>query len=269
MAAVSHASSLHTDFLQALSTGNFPRLRELYHVSNAAEQNAISAQCPALEESIREDLLVQAVQHNDPPFLLLHFLLRLPPFLNHPIPESVIRLALLSPSPVPYQTLFNFSPEIIRQSIYDGRETQVGKALSVPCTPARLESLLALGLRPSNDPFDFNPLAIACGRWQVESQQLCELLVQYGAVVAGSGALVSAAMSGRVELVRWILDQPGVKVDDVAATNLGPPNSKLPIQYAVERGHEEVVELLIARGADPGNIESSKKGGFAQAVKET
>lgn len=251
MAKDSTKSSLHTDLRQACTEGEFPNLQELYHALNETEREQLLNQIQIPSDEIRDTLLVQAVQHEEPS--ILRFILNSPSSAE--IPEEAIGRALLSSSTELYSILFSSDPSIIHRSILDGRETQIGKALCMRTTPARLEAFLAFGLRPSNEPFDLSPLMLACSPWQTESQQLCTILLRNGASLVHSGALASAAESGRLELVSWLLDQ-GADVNDVI-TNSGlidHPCKGHPwpaLHAAIEHGHADVVRLLLARGADP------------------
>ena len=58
-------------------------------------------------------------------------------------------------------------------------------------------------------------------------------------------ALYAAAYNGKLDVVKYLLDQPGIDI------NLGEPNRKItPLHIAVIRGHTEVVESLLRAGAD-------------------
>ncbi len=75
---------------------------------------------------------------------------------------------------------------------------------------------------------------------------VAELLLEYGADVndgdGGNTALHGAAAFGRREMVRWLIDR-GAKVTALDYAR------KTPLRLAVEKGHDEVADLLRRRGA--------------------
>lgn len=170
-----------------------------------------------------------------------------------------------------YEILFTHDPSIISQTISEGRETQLEKALSFPASPGKTQFLISCVLRPSNDPFDMNPLGLACGRSQTRPIELCTSLLKHGVSLQHSGALATAAKYGRTDLVDWLLDQ-GADVNDVvtnAALTTHPCKGQpWPALYAaIENGQAEVAQVLLARGADPRLLD--EKGRTAFAVAET
>ena len=267
MAQQLRASSSSIDLISACSARDFPGAQQLFRSLTKSQSNELSTQFSALDKGIRTDLLEQST--HDKEAEMIRYILQTGPDLE--IPEAAVRWALLVDTPEPYQVLFSFDPAIINMTIYDGRETQIGKALSVSTTPARLEALLATGLRPSNDPYDMSPLCLACGRWQSESETLCEILLRHGALLKHSGALAAAARCGRLELVRWLLER-GAEVNDIVTqpAMMEEPwrgNPWPPLHSAIERGHEDVVRLLLAKGADPSLLDGEGQTAYDVAEK--
>jgi len=255
-------------FLEACSNGDTLKLQDLPRASRAGQDHTSqpSALAAPLESSLTDAMLATATQHNhrDTVRYILTFL----PVTE--ISEETIRWALLSRSIEMYQTLFTHDPSIIHRTLHDGRETQLGKALSIPASPEHVGFLLSCGLRPSNDPFDGSPLALACGTWQTRPVELCTILLQHGASLRHSGALAAAAKTGRMDVVSWLLGQ-GADANDVVTNAAliahackGHPWPAL--HAAIESGHVEVVRLLLDRGADPALVD--QKGRTALAVAE-
>ncbi|KAB8219196.1 ankyrin repeat-containing domain protein [Aspergillus novoparasiticus] len=58
-----------------------------------------------------------------------------------------------------------------------------------------------------------------------------------------STPLLLAAEHGNTSVVRLFLDQPAIELDQVSY------NGRLPLSYAAENGHEEIIGLLLSRGA--------------------
>ncbi len=148
--------------LEACSNGDTLNLQDLLRTSHGAGQDHSSqpsASAAPLESSLTHAMLAKATQHNHPD--TVRYILTLLPGTE--IPEETVRWALLSRSIEMYQALFTHDPSIIHRTLYDGRETQLGKALSILASPEHIEFLLSCGLRPSNDHFDVSPLALACG----------------------------------------------------------------------------------------------------------
>lgn len=159
-----------------------------------------------------------------------------------------------------YNILYTNDSSILHMTIYDGRETQIGKALSIQASLEHIEFLVSCPLRPSNDPFDASPLGLACGRWQTRPLKLCTILLRDGASLLHSGALAAAAKLGQMDVVSWLLEQ-GADVNDIitnAVLATHPCN-------ATESRHVEVVRLLLDRGADPELLNKKGRTAFAMA----
>ena len=251
--------------LEACSNGDTSKLQELLHISREPGQDHISQPPAPLESSLINAMLTKATQHNHVD--TVRYILTL--FPGTEIPEETVRWALLSRSIEMYKTLFTHDPSIIHTTIYEGRETQLGKALSIPASPEHIEFLISCGLRPSNDPFDMSELVLACGKSQTRSLELCRILLKHGASLPHSGALAAAAKNGRMEVVSWLLEQ-GADVNDIVTNPalITHPCKGHPwpaLHTAIESGHVEIVRLLLDRGADPRLLDGKGRTAFAVA----
>ena len=258
------SESLSDEILvEACIKGDTLKLQDMLQAAHPKPSPQPSAsQSPSLTAT----MLIEAIKHDHPSTIRL-ILDKLPPRTE--ISEESIQRALLSPSVDMNKILFTYDPDIIHKPIFDGRETQLGKALSVPTTPEKLQVLLNCGLKPATDPFSMNELILACGQWQTQSITLCTQLLDHGALLQHSGALAAAAKTGRIEVVRWLLEQ-GADVNDVV-TNAALVESRHrghpwpALHTAVREGHLDVVRLLFKRGADPQVLDRDGRTAFEVA----
>ncbi|KAK2802249.1 hypothetical protein FQN50_007430 [Emmonsiellopsis sp. PD_5] len=83
--------------------------------------------------------------------------------------------------------------------------------------------------------------------------EMVALLIEHGAQLNGSGALILAAEAGRKEMAEFLLDR-GADIDEMGFED--PTDERevedmgTPIHKAIINGHRDVVELLIGRGAN-------------------
>lgn len=88
---------------------------------------------------------------------------------------------------------------------------------------------------------------------ELSSVQMATLLVANGAKVKGSGALVLAAEEGKLDMVRYLLEQ-GADVDEVGIENPTDERHEEYVGSALHRaafkGHEDVVRVLLEKGAN-------------------
>lgn len=88
---------------------------------------------------------------------------------------------------------------------------------------------------------------------ELGSKEMADLLIQHGAHVNGSGAIVMAAEEGKLDMVRLLLDR-GADINEIGIEHPTDPRFKedmgSALHRAIEGGHHEVVKFLLDRGAD-------------------
>lgn len=89
---------------------------------------------------------------------------------------------------------------------------------------------------------------------ELASIETVKMLVEDGgATVKGSGAIVMAAEEGKLDMVKYLLDN-GAEIDEVGIEH--PTDERYredmgsALHKAVDGGHEEVVRFLLSNGAD-------------------
>jgi ankyrin repeat protein len=107
------------------------------------------------------------------------------------------------------------------------------------------------GADPNMHLVDDSKSALAAAA-ETSSQEMLALLLKHHALLENSGALVVAAEAGRFDNVKYLLDQ-GADIDEVG---LECPDSQemedmgSALHKATTGGHVEVVKLLLDRGAE-------------------
>ena len=115
-----------------------------------------------------------------------------------------------------------------------------------------VEYLLQKGADPDQRSFmhgDKTALAAAAS-WS--DPQMIGLLLDYGARLAGSGALVSAAEKGKKDNVEYLLSR-GAEVNEMVSITYSRPGmeaARSALHAAVKGDHVEIVDVLLAAGAD-------------------
>ena len=260
-----HTPSHREALLEACSNGDMSKLQELLRIPQGPGQNHTSQPPAPLKSSLTDAMLAKASQNNHP-YTVRYILTLLP---ETETPEETVRWALLSSFIEMYKTLFTYNPNIIHMTIYDGRETQLGEALSLPASPEYIEFLISCGLRPSNDRLDMSELCLACGRWQTRSVELCTDPTPARRLAAAFWSFSDSVKNGLMDVVSWLLAQ-GADVNDVAtnAALFTHPCKGHPwpaLHAAVESGQVEVVRLLLDRGADYELLDEKGRTAFAVA----
>ena len=85
--------------------------------------------------------------------------------------------------------------------------------------------------------------------------KMAELLIGHGALVKGSGAIVMAAEEGKLDMVKFLLEE-GAEIDEMGIEHPTDPrfieDVGTPLHRAVVGSHSDVVRFLLAKGADVG-----------------
>ena len=130
-----------------------------------------------------------------------------------------------------------------------------GDILSTVATNNNLEMArfcLEYGADPNRNRVDEYKTVIAATA-ELGYVDMVALLLEYGAVLKGSGAIILAAEEGEVEMVRFLLKM-GADVDEVGVEDPLDERTKEDVgsalHHAIENAHLEVVLLLIESGAD-------------------
>lgn len=130
-----------------------------------------------------------------------------------------------------------------------------GDILSTVATNDNLEMArfcLEHGADPNQNRVDEHKTVIAATA-ELGYVDMVALLLEYGAVLQGSGAIILAAEEGEVEMVRFLLKM-GADVDEVGVEDPLDERTKEDVgsalHHAIENAHLEVVQLLIESGAD-------------------
>ncbi|KAL8943250.1 MAG: hypothetical protein Q9211_001045 [Gyalolechia sp. 1 TL-2023] len=87
------------------------------------------------------------------------------------------------------------------------------------------------------------------------SVQMAKLLIDHGAVVKGSGAIVMAAEEGKLDMVRFLLEV-GADINEVGIEHPTDPRFQEDMGTALHRaafgGYVDLVKFLMTNGADKG-----------------
>lgn len=88
---------------------------------------------------------------------------------------------------------------------------------------------------------------------EIASVEMAALLIKHGAHAKGSGAIVMAAETGKMEMLKMLLNE-GADIDEVGIEHPTDPRFKEDMGSALHRavagGHEAVVRFCLERGAD-------------------
>ena len=100
------------------------------------------------------------------------------------------------------------------------------------------------------------------------SLPLLKLLIEHGARVRDTGAIVAAAKIGNVDAVEALLNN-GVDIEEREWTFLDAEveSKGTALVTACREGKEEVVELLVRRGADPDAVDDGGGSCLGLAIK--
>ena len=114
------------------------------------------------------------------------------------------------------------------------------------------EFCLSRGADPNKNLVDEHKSLLAAVA-ELASLETAKLLVEHGAKVRGSGAIVTAAEEGKSDIVRYLLDE-GADINEIGIEHPQDERYKedmgSALHRAVQGGHENVVRFLIDKGAD-------------------
>lgn len=83
--------------------------------------------------------------------------------------------------------------------------------------------------------------------------EIANLLLQYGAKLQGSGAIVIAAEQGKLEMVKFLLEK-GANIDEIGLKDFGDDRvteeGGSALHKAIAHGWEDIVRYLLDNGAD-------------------
>jgi ankyrin repeat protein len=159
------------------------------------------------------------------------------------IDDHIVRAAIYSGSKDTFNVLSAKSPMILNLE-QERRGTPLAIALTSQASQEYLLFLLSQGADPNIFSEDtLSPLSLAAGLYDLDA---VKLLLEHGARINGSSALAAAASRGKVETVKYLLEC-GADPNDGGNQQI----SYLPLHSAVEKGHKEIVELLIEHNANP------------------
>lgn len=100
---------------------------------------------------------------------------------------------------------------------------------------------------------DDSKTALAAAAEGKGSIEMAALLLEYGALLNGSGALVLAAEAGRLDLVKFLLER-GADIDEIGledhADDRETAEMGSALHKAVTEGHVDVVTFLLDHGAN-------------------
>ena len=163
------------------------------------------------------------------------------------ITENLLALTIKTQSIPLYSTLLAHDPNIVNMEFYDGRDNQINRATVMRAPTAYLQYLLSCGVDP-HPALTISPLVLLALPWQTDAVAKCEMLLQHGVRIDGTGALAAAARDGKTDLLETLLKH-GADVNCVIQDTT-PDRTWCPLHEAVEGGHRRIVEVLLASGVD-------------------
>lgn len=111
---------------------------------------------------------------------------------------------------------------------------------------------LSRGANPNENLVDEHTSLLAAVA-ELASVEMAALLIEHGAHVKGSGAIVMAAEEGKLDMVKLLLDK-GADINEIGIEHPTDPRYKEDMGSALHRAvvgeHEEVVKFLMDNGAD-------------------
>lgn len=239
-----HSPSLEVELVAAslasvAASGDLERLR---HVLAAEEES------PPSEATIQYLLAAASWAEKIPvvEFLLAEY----PP---RKVAEEPIRAAIYSGSMPLVSAFLRADPSILLMQY----ERQ-GSALIAACRsrqrPEFIRFLLEAGADPNQDPdcAYLPPLGWAAGWYQKSypGTEVVDMLLDYGAETAGSGALRWAARGNHEDVVRRLLERGADHDKDLIGHTELRGSQALALHEAASRGHVGVMRILLEHGVD-------------------
>lgn len=112
---------------------------------------------------------------------------------------------------------------------------------------------LSRGADPNKNLANDEHMSVLAAVAELASLESAKLLVEGGASVKGSGAIVMAAQEGKLNMVKFFLDK-GADIDEIGIAHPQDPRFEEDMGTALHRavggGNEDVVHFLIDNGAD-------------------
>lgn len=162
--------------------------------------------------------------------------------------EEIVRGAVNTGSIPVFKSLLARDPDIINMR-FDMRGTPLVVACQGRQSVEYLRVMLEAGADPNMDPdTSAFPLTLVAYLYGDEGPAAIDLLLQYGARPAGTGALAAAASKGKEDVVLRLLE--GGAHPEVEPNAMAGGNYPSPLHLAVSHGHDGVVRLLLQHGAD-------------------
>jgi len=176
------------------------------------------------------------------------------------ITEELIRTSIRTGSTTLFSVLLEQDSSISKTSF--DRSNPLSIAITRRQTLEFINLLLSTGADPNDPEPTFSLLSRAAAFY--DTPDVVKSLLQYGARLKGSSALIGAASENNVEIVRYLLEAGANPRTDYLEDEIPSP----ALNVAVEKGHVEVAKMLIEHGADPNVVDWNGKTAMEIAEKK-
>lgn len=194
--------------------------------------------------SLFSSLIMVAADHNAPD--IVAFALKHGAQVTDPVKNTIIQAGFLDC----YRVLID-----AKAIDLDYYVPWFGDALGLAVRDEKLDWVkfcLEHGANPDKNLLDEYKMSLAEAA-ENGNQETVELLIQYGAKVRGSGAIVLAGEFGQTDIVRFLLAK-GADVNELGIEEPTDPRSKVGVgsalHKAIENNHVDTALFLIEEGAD-------------------